>query len=151
MIETLILVACIYGLMKSDNLVKVAAFTSFLAYPAIFMFAKAGAQNLVLLLLAIEAVPFAFGLLLVHIFGNVFLLGALVSILSERLSILFTTLLPVVLFWVWYLPLNSVVIIVGIMSLAFSFVYLRKHPRRKLFYSLMYLFTFSMLMFISAT
>ena len=70
MIETLILIACIYGLMKSDNLVKVAAFTSFLAFPAIIMFAKAGAQNLVLLLLAIEAVPFAFGLLLVHIFGT---------------------------------------------------------------------------------
>ena len=69
MIETLILVACIYGLMKSDSLLKVAAFTSFLAYPAIFMFVKAGAQNLVLLLLAIEAVPFAFGLLIVHVFG----------------------------------------------------------------------------------
>ncbi|MBR9681811.1 MAG: hypothetical protein GOV00_03360 [Candidatus Altiarchaeota archaeon] len=69
MIETLMLVICIYGLMRSDTLIKVAAFTSFLAYPAIVMFTKSGAQPLVLLLLAIEAVPFAFGLLLVRVFG----------------------------------------------------------------------------------
>lgn len=66
-VESLFLVLCIYGLMKSDSVVKMAAFTSFLAYPAVLMFAKAGAPDLVLLLLVVEAVPLAFALLLVHI------------------------------------------------------------------------------------
>ena len=79
MVETLLLVLCIYGLIKSDNIVKVAAFTSFLAYPAILMFAKAGAQSLVILMLAIEAVPLAFSLLLVRMFTEIGIKGGLIK------------------------------------------------------------------------
>lgn len=71
MVETLLLTFCIYGLMRSGNALKMAAFTSFLAYPSILLFTKAGASGPVLLLLALEAVPLAFALLLVRVYGKV--------------------------------------------------------------------------------
>ncbi|MBR9680410.1 MAG: hypothetical protein GOU98_01135 [Candidatus Altiarchaeota archaeon] len=59
-----ILAISIYGLIKYDDLIKVAALTSLITLPAIMLLVKSGAQNLVLLMLVIEAVPFAFSLLL---------------------------------------------------------------------------------------
>ena len=67
--ESAILALCLYGLVKTDDILKVAALVSFLAFPAILLFAKAGASNLVLLVLAIEAVPFAFSLLIMKFLG----------------------------------------------------------------------------------
>ncbi|MBR9679671.1 MAG: hypothetical protein GOU99_01310 [Candidatus Altiarchaeota archaeon] len=68
--ESAILVMCVYGLMREDHLLKIAAITSLLAFPAIMLFAKAGSGTIVLLLLALEAVPFAFSILLMHSSGE---------------------------------------------------------------------------------
>lgn len=68
-VESAILALCLYGLMKEDDILKVAALVSFLAFPAVLLFAKAGASNLVLIVLALEAVPFAFSLLLMKFLG----------------------------------------------------------------------------------
>ena len=69
-IESAILTLCIYGLMREGNVIKVAAIIGLLASPAILMFAKAGAERIVLLLLVLEAVPFAFALLLAHVYDK---------------------------------------------------------------------------------
>jgi glycerol-3-phosphate acyltransferase PlsY len=66
-VETVCLALCIYGLMKCDHVVKVAALISCMSFPAVMMFARAGAPDLVLLVLAIEAVPLAFALLLLRV------------------------------------------------------------------------------------
>ena len=68
-VESAIVALCLYGLMKEGDLIKVAAIISFLAFPPIMLFAKAGASSTVLLLLAIEAVPFAFSLLILKVSG----------------------------------------------------------------------------------
>ncbi len=68
--EAAIFAVCLYGLMREGDILKVAAIVSFLAYPAILLFAKAGAEQAVLLILAIEAVPFAFSILLLKIVGR---------------------------------------------------------------------------------
>ena len=62
--ELALLAVSIYGLIKYDDLIKVAALTSLITLPPIMLLVKSGAENLVLLLLVIEAVPFAFSLLL---------------------------------------------------------------------------------------
>ena len=67
--EAAMLVVCLYGLMKEGNVLKIAAIVSLLAFPALMLFIKAGASKIVLLLLAVEAVPFAFSLLVLHIAG----------------------------------------------------------------------------------
>lgn len=68
--ELLILSLSIYGLMKYDDLIKVAALTNLMSLPALMLFVKTGAENLSLLLLAIEAVPFAFSILLMKKMGR---------------------------------------------------------------------------------
>ena len=68
-VESAIIALCLYGLMRADDILKVAALVSFLAFPAIIMFAEAGASDLVLIVLAIEAVPFAFSLLIMKFLG----------------------------------------------------------------------------------
>ncbi|MBR9681812.1 MAG: hypothetical protein GOV00_03365 [Candidatus Altiarchaeota archaeon] len=79
-----------------------------------------------------------------------FMIGALISLLSEKLSILFTVFSSLLLFSVWNFTLEFVITVVGLMSLIFSYSYLKGNPRRKLFYSLMYIFIFAMLLFVSA-
>ncbi len=66
-VESAILTLCVYGLMKHGNLLKVAAIVSFISFPALILFAKTGSENLVLLILALEAVPFAFSLLILKL------------------------------------------------------------------------------------
>ena len=67
--EFVILAICLYGLMKEGDVLKVAAVVSLLAFPALMLFAKTGASEVVLLLLAVEAVPFAFSLLVLKVAG----------------------------------------------------------------------------------
>ncbi|HDR53748.1 MAG TPA: hypothetical protein ENN60_03730 [archaeon] len=69
-VETLFLSICIYGIARSGNTLKIAAFISFLAYPALLLLTKAGEADLVLLLLAFETVPLAFALLLAKVHGK---------------------------------------------------------------------------------
>lgn len=64
--EIATLAVCLYGLMREGDVLKVAAVVSMLAYPALMLFSEAGAGQVVLLLLAIEAVPFAFALLVLR-------------------------------------------------------------------------------------
>ena len=66
-VESAILSLCIYGLMKHGNLLRVATMVSFISYPALILFTKTGSENLVLLLIALEAVPFAFSLLMLKL------------------------------------------------------------------------------------
>lgn len=67
--EAALLAICLYGLMREGDVLKIAAIVSLLAFPAIMLFAKAGAGEIVLLLLAVEAVPFAFSLLVLRVSG----------------------------------------------------------------------------------
>jgi len=67
--EAGLLVICLYGLMKEGDVLKVAAIVSLLAFPAIMLFAQAGASGIVLMVLAVEAVPFAFSLLVLKVAG----------------------------------------------------------------------------------
>ncbi len=67
--EVSILTLCIYGLIREGDVLKVTAITSLLAFPAILLFVKVGASDIVLFLLAIEAVPFAFSLLILRTAG----------------------------------------------------------------------------------
>jgi hypothetical protein len=64
-----LLVVCLYGLMKEGDVLKVAAIVSLLAFPAMMLFAQAGASDIVMVVLAIEAVPFAFSLLVLKVAG----------------------------------------------------------------------------------
>ncbi|MBR9689391.1 MAG: hypothetical protein GOV01_00640 [Candidatus Altiarchaeota archaeon] len=68
-VEVAILSLCLYGLMKEGDVLKVAAIVSLISFPAVMLFTRAGAENLVLLVLVIEAVPFAFSLLILKIAG----------------------------------------------------------------------------------
>ena len=69
MVESGIIALCLYGLMKGGDMLKVAAIVSFFALPAIMLFAKSGAGDIVLFVLALEAVPFAFSLTLIKFLG----------------------------------------------------------------------------------
>jgi small neutral amino acid transporter SnatA (MarC family) len=67
--ESALLAVCLYGLMKEDDVLRVAATVSILAFPALMLFTRAGAGDIVMLLLAVEAVPFAFSLLVMKVAG----------------------------------------------------------------------------------
>jgi len=68
--EFAIIALCIYGLLREGDVVKVAAIVSLLAYPALLLFTKSGCEELVLLILGMEAVPFAFALFLLRILNR---------------------------------------------------------------------------------
>jgi hypothetical protein len=67
--ESALIALCLYGLMREGDVLKVAAIVSILAFPALMLFVKGGADEAVLLLLAMEAVPFAFALLILKVSG----------------------------------------------------------------------------------
>ena len=66
-VESAILSLCVYGLMKHGNMLKVAAIVNFISFPALLLFARTGSENIVLIILALEAVPFAFSLLILKL------------------------------------------------------------------------------------
>lgn len=80
-----------------------------------------------------------------------FLAGLVLSLLSEQLAIVFTLMSSITLFYVWGQPLKVALVLVGLSSVLFSFFYMKKRRRPKLFYALMFLFLFAMNLFIEAS
>lgn len=80
-----------------------------------------------------------------------FILGALISLVSVRAVVIFSTSLLFFLFKLWFLPVKFTITVIGIFSLIFSYRYFDRRKNLKLFYLLMNLFIFSVLFFISAT